>query len=89
MHAQTHPWSDMEKLNVPSYRSAESHQDALISLFSSGLLIPLLPYAAYMDYHMLLNSVGIWHEVITLILCREGCGGGCYVLISCVPVKVF
>lgn len=52
--------------NVPSCRPADSHQDTLISLFSSGLLIPLLPYAAYMDYHMLLNSVWIKPEVITL-----------------------
>ena len=56
----------LEKPNVPSSRHADSHQDTLISLFSSGLLIPLLPYAAYMDYHMLLNSVWIKPEVITL-----------------------
>lgn len=47
------------------FSPAESRQDALISLFSSGRLIPLLPYAARMDY-MLLNSVWIRPEVITL-----------------------
>lgn len=62
----THPWSVMEKPHVASCRHADSHQDTLISLFSSGLLIPFLPYAAYMDYHMLLNSVWIRPEVITL-----------------------
>lgn len=50
----THPLSVLVKPNVPSYTPADGH--TLISLFS-GRLIPRCPYAAYMDYHMLLKLV--------------------------------